>query len=504
MLSIHLRRVMTMTTKRNPLVYLAGVGGAIVTAVVVAALCVVPVPQLMLRPAALVVTPDPAPPIKICPGGLVDVVGRSTDATTFQGFAAPNITTMGQPNTPAQTVLSAPDNVSDDSTLLPQLLTGGASSSTAPDLIAGAQSQLTQSEVISGLAIAGCGEASTDQWLVGGSTEVGRTSLLFLNNPLEVDSLVTLEIFGEKGRVDAPGMTNLVVKPRSQRIISLAAFAPNLVEPVVHVTTTGGQVLASIQQTVTRVVTPSGVELVSPGASPSMTQIIPGIALTGQAGQDSEGGQVTSDLAPAVRVLIPGKKDAEVTVTVIGATGDPIVIKTNLTAGRTLQLPFLNVPDGIYTAVVTAPVPVVAGARTISSKFWPMAPDASAPAPTATADAPAPTGLGGDFSWNASTLTLSDDVLIPIPSGPNPTLTIYNSGTEIQKVSLLASGRVWQELDVPARASRTISLSGQTLLSMTKAVGLNATVTMRDRGLGAAYPVTPASRLGSQITVYPR
>ena len=495
------------TTRRNPLVYLAGVGGAIVTALVIAALALVPVPSLMLRPASVNVTPDPATPTKICPGGLVDVISSAADATTFRGFAPPNIVSMAGTGPVGQAPLEAPDNATTEPSFRPQLITGQAPSGDTTDIIAGAQSQLTASEVISGLALTGCGEASTDQWLVGGSTEVGRTSLLFLNNPLDVDSVVSLEIYAESGRIDAPGMTNLVVKPRSQRIISLASFAPEALEPVVHVTTSGGQILAAIQQTVTRVVTASGVELVAPGASPALNQVIPGVALTGQAGQDSEGGQVTSDLAPAVRVLIPGKKDAEVTVSVIGQSGDPILIKTNLTAGKTLQLPFLNVPDGIYTVVVSAPVPIVAGARTISSKDWPMAPEvpaaASAAAPTAGA-APAPTGVGGDFTWNASTLTLSGTALIPIPAGPNPTLTFYNAGTEVEKVSLASSGRVWQELEVPARASRTIAVQGQTLLAVTGSKAIHATVTMRDQGIGSAYPVAPASRLGSTVTVYPR
>jgi hypothetical protein len=497
---------MMTTTKRGPLVYLAGIGGALVTGAVVAVLCLVPLPSLTLTAPSLEITPVPATPTKICPGGLVDVIGRASDATTFQGFAAPAISVMGATAAPTQTPLEAPDNVATDSQLWPQLLTGTKSAGGGTDLIAGAQSQLTVAEVISGLALTGCGEASTDQWLVGGSTEVGRTSLLFLNNPLDVDALVSLEIFGENGQVDAPGMNNLVVAPRSQRIISLASFAPELVEPVVHVTTTGGQVLAAIQQTVTRVLTPSGVEIVSPGATPALTQVIPGIALTGQAGQDSEGGQVTSDLAPAVRVLIPGKSDAEVTVTVIGQTGEPYVIKTKLTAGRTLQLPFLGVPDGIYTAVVTAAVPVVAAARTISSLAWPMAPETPAPAGDAAPAkaAPAPTGLGGDFTWNASSLTLNGTALIPVPAGPHPTLTLYNSGDETQSVAITSSGSAWQTVEVPARASRTLAAPQLSLLAIADAHSIHATVTMRDRGLGSAYPVAPASRLGSQVTVFPR
>ena len=523
---------------RRSLVSLAGVGGAVVAAVVVALAVTVPVPALTLGAASVSVDPTPAAQTRICPGGLIDITSRSGDATVFQSFAAPDITADALRTSITQTPLPAPDNAATNPDFGPRVLTSEPSPDVkAPALAAGSQSQSTAADSISGLAATACSEASTDQWLVGGSTEVGRNTLLLLSNALNVDATVSLEIFGEKGRVEAPGMTALLVKAKSQRILSLASFAPGVADPVVHVMTTGGQVLATLQQTVTRVVTPSGVDLIQAGAAPATTQIIPGVALTGMAGQDSEGGAVTSDLAPAIRVLLPGARDAEVTATVISATTKPVVIKAKFTAGRVLQLPFLGVIDGIYTVVVTADAPLVAGVRTIQSPNNPIAPETAAtpaPAPTATATAsasasagasaaPAPVGgvdagdelggpasgggptvPGGDFAWNASALALSAQTLVAVPAGGHPTLTLFNPTATAQTVRFGVINGSADSVGVPAGGSVVVSVATAGVLSLTDGLGLYATVTLRDVGRGAAFTVPPASRLSSAITVYPR
>ncbi len=513
---------------RRSLVSLAGVGGAVVAAVVVALAVTVPVPALTLGAASVSVDPTPAAQTRICPGGLIDITSRSGDATVFQSFAAPDITADALRTSITQTPLPAPDNAATNPDFGPRVLTSEPSPDVkAPALAAGSQSQSTAADSISGLAATACSEASTDQWLVGGSTEVGRNTLLLLSNALNVDATVSLEIFGEKGRVEAPGMTALLVKAKSQRILSLASFAPGVADPVVHVMTTGGQVLATLQQTVTRVVTPSGVDLIQAGAAPATTQIIPGVALTGMAGQDSEGGAVTSDLAPAIRVLLPGARDAEVTATVISATTKPTVIKAKFTAGQVLQLPFLGVTDGIYTVVVTADVPLVAGVRTIQSPNNPIAPEAPAsvtPSPSASstaaaapvggvdvggdtaapASAGAPTVPGGDFAWNASALALSAQTLVAVPAGGHPTLTLFNPTATAQTVRFGVINGSADSVGVPAGGSVVVSVATAGVLSLTDGLGLYATVTLRDVGRGAAFTVPPASRLSSAITVYPR
>jgi hypothetical protein len=487
---------------RTTLVSLAGVGGAGIAALAIAAVCLIPVPSVTLKAASVAVTPDAAMTSRTCPGGLLDVVGSATDATTFRGFAAPTIASDVSNSTITSTPLSAPDNASGNPAFGPLTLSAPPSSSTAPALIAGAQTQSAAAETLAGLASAACGEGSTDQWLVGGSTEVGRTTLLLLSNALEVDATASIQIFGEKGAIDAPGMAGLTIKARSQRIISLASFAPNLVAPVVHVTTSGGQVLATLQQSVTRVVTASGVDFVEPGTTPARQQVIPGVALTGMARQDSEGGVVSSDLEPTVRVLVPGAVGAEVTATVIPAQGKPIVIKAKADPASTLQLPFTGVPDGIYTVVVTAEVPIVAGVRTIQAA-------ADQPAPLVPASTPpsapaAAAQVGGDFAWIAPALPLGGETLLSVPAGPAPVLTIFNAGDQPRDVKILKDGQDWKTVNVPAGSSAILAVDQNAKLKLTAADGLFASVTYQAVGQGASFPVAPASRLSSALTVYPR
>lgn len=508
---------MTKKTSRVPrsLVSLAGVGGALIAGAVVAAACLIPVPALTLSAASLSVSPTEATQTRICPGGVVDILSRNGDATTFQGFAAPTLLTDVLNSVIQSTPLPAPDNAATDANFGPTVLSAPPSNTPdQPTLLVGAQTQNTAADTLSGLAAAACGEGSTDQWLVGGSTEVGRTSLLFLANTLDVDATASIEIFGEKGLVDAPGMTGLVVKAHSQRIISLAAFAPNLVEPVVHVTTTGGQVLATLQQSVTRVVTASGIDFVQPGSAPARQQVIPGVALNGMANQEGEGGTVTSDLAPTIRVLVPGTAGAEVTATIIPATGEPIVIKSQVTAQHTIQLPFAGVADGIYTVVVSAEVPIVAGVRTVQNAFdqpAPLPPVAPTPTPSpkpgATAATPAapaapPTLLGGDFTWNAAAFALSADTLLTVPAGPRPTLTFYNPTANSISLSVEGDAQGAKKVDVPAGRSVVLAVAENAKLQIRGGAGIHAAITYQGVGRGASFTVAPASRLSSAITVY--
>ncbi|MFW8745689.1 DUF5719 family protein, partial [Mesorhizobium japonicum] len=150
-------------------------------------------------------------------------------------------------------------------------------------LLAGAQSQIAAADDESGLAAAACAEPSGSTWLVGGATTTGRTTLLTLANPTQVDATVTLAIFGEKGVVQAPGLSGIVVTAGAQRVIPLAGFAPDLASPAIHVTARGGRIVASLQQSTVRGLDAGGVDLVGATADPSTSLRIPGIRVLGAA-----------------------------------------------------------------------------------------------------------------------------------------------------------------------------------------------------------------------------
>jgi hypothetical protein len=476
-----------------------------------------------------------------------------------------------------QTALSAPDASSGDSLTQPQQLFAPAPTTDVDPQISGVQSQQAASESISGLAAAPCGEASSDAWLVGGSTQTGRTTLLFLANPTEVTANVTVSVLGENGWVSGPGSSGIVVEPASQRIVSLAALAPNVGNPVVRVTSTGGQVVPTLQHSVVRTLLPDGVELVAQGASPSLRLVIPGVRLSGLASQHaSEGGMVTSDREPAVRVGVPGEQDAVVTVTAYGVSGKPVAVKSNIPGGSVLELPFGSLDDGVYTLVVSATHPVVAAARTINyadiDPFIAVTPVNTSPNTPANTPAPSGTGtpqgrgeptpssngsprltstaerqvtgasraqtaslvydegdqaqdvylappgenlqqdgsgalallVGGDFTWNVSSLPVLGETLVSVSSGPNPTLTIFNSQKNDVTIRLSEGDRSLPDVTIPAYGVRAVPLSPRARYVLSSEVAVYAAVNYAGKGLGASAPLSPGSPLGSGIMVFPR
>jgi hypothetical protein len=517
----------TMTKRKNFLRYglrsAAGLVGAAIAAGVVGFLCLVPLPDFTATARSQLVTPTPTDQRLICPGSIVDVLTLNGDATSFGAVGVPEYVTAERETSITQTALSAPDASSGDPLTQPQQLFAPAPTTDVTPQIAGVQSQRAATESISGLATAACGEASTDAWLVGGSTQTGRTTLLFLTNPTEVAANVTVTVLGEDGWVSGPGSSGIIVEPASQRIISLAALAPNVGNPVVRVTSTGGQVVPTLQQSVIRTLLPDGVELIAPGANPNVRLVIPGVRLSGMSIEhSSEGGEVTIDSEPAIRVGVPGDKDATVTVTAYGVSGKPVAVKSTVPAGRVVELPFGALDEGVYTLVVSATHPVVAAARTINyadiDPFTAVtgtntpAPNASAPSAPASPeqtlgpDAVGPSELliSGDFTWNVSTLPVLGETLVSVSSGPQPTLTIFNANKADVTIRLSEGDASLPDVTIPAYGVRAVPLTPGARYVLSSEMAVYAAVNYAGKGLGASVPLSPASPLASGIMVFPR
>jgi hypothetical protein len=509
------------------------------------------------------VTPTPTDQRLICPGALVDVLSLNGDATAFGAVGIPEYVTSASDTAITQTPVTAPDDIVGDELAQPQQLFAPAPTTDLTPQIAGVQSQQAATESLAGLATAACTQASTDAWLVGGSTETGRTTLLFLTNPTEVSANVAITVLGERGWVVGPGSSGIVVEPGTQRIVSLAALAPNVKNPVVHVTSTGGQVVPTLQQSVVRTILPDGVELIAQGASPNVSLVIPGVRLYGLAThQASEGGMVTSDMEPGVRIGVPGTQEATATVTAFGVSGDPVTVKATVAAERVVELPFGSLPDGIYTLVISATEPVVAAARPINyadtdpfttstarptpvgtstpratTRPTPTASARSTPGAVATIPSRAQTAalddvggdgpvsgepvapgqtlgsggavaasplVGGDFTWNVATLPVVGDTLLNVSSGPHPTLTLFNANETDITLKFSQGDTALPDVTIPANGVRAVSLAPGARYVLSSEMPVYATVSYAATGLGASMPLTPASPLGSGIRVYPR
>ncbi|WP_435736691.1 DUF5719 family protein [Cellulosimicrobium sp. PMB13] len=207
-----------------------------------------------------------------------------------------------------------------------------------------------------GLAAASCVRPGISHWLVGGSTEVGSSAQLVLQNPGLTPATVQVTAWGQGGQAVLAGGGQQLVGPGEEVVTLVEAAAPEQRRLVVHVEASGGLVSAYLQHTTLDGLVPLGVDDVVPGAQPAQA-----VALTGF----QSGGEAVDDPhAPRLRVLAPGPDAGTARVVVHGEDGVvPLrgVEEVALTPGVVTDVSLGGLPEGRYTVAVHADVPVVAG-----------------------------------------------------------------------------------------------------------------------------------------------
>jgi hypothetical protein len=426
-----------------------------------------------------VITPTAADQARVCAGPLVQLAADGSSNASAFGAAE---LTVGSESDPIQTPLAAPNNTAGDAFGSPLVV----SESTANDasiapLLAAVQSQSAGLDDLQGFAASPCIEASAESWVVGGSTDVGRTSVLALTNPTRSDAIVDIAIFGETGAIDAPGSQGVIVKAGEQKLLSLAAFAPNLITPIVHITSRGGQVAAGIQHSVIRGLTPNGVEYVTPTAPAANEQTLAGLVIAPNAPAVSD--EDYDDNSPVLRMMAPGTEAAQVNVTFTseggGAAPEPLAYQ--LEAGMATEISLRTLPAGSYTAHVSSDQPVVVGARTSIA-----------------------VGESSDLAWFQSSTVLPDDVMIAVPAGDTPVLHVANPGTRALTVTLDASTGDSLTAEVPARSTVAVPVRGGVSYSTSGVEGAFAQLSIVTPTGMAAFAVQPANPSATPVTVYPR
>lgn len=309
-----------------------------------------------------------------------------------------------------------------------------------------------------GLAAASCQRPTAETWLVGGSTVLGSSARLVLQNPGATPATVSLRLWGARGPVELAGAPDYLVPPGQEETILLEGLAAEQGQMVVQVTATGGLVSAYLQDSRTDGLVAAGVDLVVGGARPATELVVPVISVTDDA-----------PAAAALRVLAPGDlpqdgQDADdpgdddgdgttpggtVHVTLLGPDGVvelPGTEDVSVDVGEVVDIPLDGLPAGDYAAWVTADLPVVAGAT--MSRAGTAEPGEAAPVDRAWAPA-VPSRL-------ASPLALPGDepgrlVLATAPADGAST-------SRAQVVAVDAVGGVLARQDVVVGAGRTVAL----------------------------------------------
>jgi len=456
----------------------AGAGATVLGLFIVgvAAAALVPWPTIAREPVAVTALPEPTASILSCSGPLLAAGRDAGDAARLTEAAATDISAATGSDAPDATAerLAAAD-VADGTG--PDALTALPIDGTRTD-IAAAGSASAEDEDLRGFAASTCAPPLMESWLVGGSAVTGASDLLLLANPAGVTAEVDLTVYGADGPTVPAAAAGIIIPPRTQRVLPLAALALGEENPVVRVNASGAPVQASLQASITRTLLPGGVDQVGVTAAPATTQVIPAFTVTVAPGEEG-----ASEPATVLRLLAPSA-DSEVTVELIPiAGGTPESHAVSLAAGVPAQVELGALGAGVYRVEVAAEEPVVTAVWTTTGF-----------------------GEGDDFSWHTAPSVISVPSLVAVAAGPSPVLAISNEGEDEAVVTLSGvSGEAVSDVRVAPGTTARVPVEDASVYRLRADGGVvRANVTYRGPGALAGYDVLPADAAAEPVVVYPQ
>lgn len=344
--------------------------------------------------------------------------------------------------------------------------------------IAGASSVSISTEDMSGFAVAPCRAPLLDQWIVGGDTATGTSSILTLSNPGKVAATVSVTAYGVEGPVLSPAASRIVVPADSQISLPLAGLVGGEIGPTLHIQSQKAPVTATLQSSIVRTLSPSGLDIQGSTTAGSTSHVIPGVSLVDPAG---EGGVQTS--AVGVRVLSPNE---DATATIMARKSSAGQASTTeqtveLAAGIPTQIDLSDLEMGTYDIFVEADQEVVAAALAVTGF-----------------------GAGDDYAWYTSAPVLGESAIVAVPAGPRPSLDIVNTGDEDLTVVATTDAGAKKDVTVAAGGSGRIELTAGASWTL-EADGDSwfASVNYAAAASLASLPVWPSVQVTDQITIYP-
>ncbi len=309
-----------------------------------------------------------------------------------------------------------------------------ATGSAAPGAFAEQTTTVVKGD-LRGLTTTSCQPPADDVWLVGGGGEEGRRGRLVITNPRGSAAKVSVDVLSATGPVRRTPGSTLPVPARSRVVVLLDALAPGVTSPVVRVRSSDGPVAATLHDARLDGIVPRGTDDVSAGTAPARQVRVPGVALPGRGGS-----------AALLRVGVPGPDDAVAQVRLIGEQG-PVELPgggvLRVRASSTKDVDLSDLPAGPYAVLITADVPVVAGAMTERR--------------------PKPGGPS-DFAWVGSAAPLGKVTGVAATAPPTVAAVLLSApgpaSGSLGVVSVTAQGEVkTSDLQISAGSSRTIMLT---------------------------------------------
>jgi len=463
-------------------------------------------PTFSVTPPETIVEPEPASQTLVCPGPLLRLADES-------GQNASDATAL---DTPVVRFSAASGELTEGALAQSDAGTGGTARAPRlgfvtpvdgePPIVAGVQSDRAASGNVVGYTTASCQQPALRSWIIGGSTQLGRTSILTISNPSSVEATVDLDLYGELGAVDAVGLEGIVIPAGSQRVIPVNGFSLEQRAPVIGISSTGGNVAAFLQESIIRTLVPGGVDL-SGQQSPSTELVIPGVLVQGE--QALAPLNTTpidqDDTMPTLRLFAPDAGAVTATVALVpdGSTlaealaqprefdaeapGDahidapsvasPMSFDVTIADGAVAEVPIPGIAPGTYTVVVTAAEPLVGAVR--ASR----------------------TGSAGiDFAWYSPAGGLGETAVISAAE-LGTSLWVANTGAAERTVTLGAPAGE-QSLVVPAGGAVSATLTAGAEYSLSGMSGLHAAIVSGGNGLVAQSPLLPQAPLEQPVRVH--
>ena len=404
--------------------------------------------------------------------------GATLQTRTLTG-AAGSATTL--PDTGGgQQLLSGADafvlEVQDPTGVLPQ----------GSGLLAAQSFQLVKSANFNGLVAANCQRPTVEQWLLGANTTVGRESLLILANPNPTDASVSLELYGQNGKIQSGGNGQIAVAAYKSTVVPLAGLAPQDQVLAIRVATSGATVASWVQQKTVRGTQAAGADLISPINTTQGKQVIPGLFKRGT--KDATGliklNANYADLTPNLALFVPGDKAANVTAQVVGTDSKTFgtVVQTRLEPGRAALFPLTGLKDGNYAVFISSDQPIMSAAQLSRTNV------------TKTPNT--------DFSWLPAVDAATGPRTINVPKSGISKLSIANPSELAQVVTVtnVATGKVISvrigrltSVAVEVESGSVVRVESQSPVASTLIVDIDWQL--------AALALTDYRNLGGKITV---
>ncbi len=223
-----------------------------------------PVPNTVVMPiSSLALT---------CPGLPADTPGLSiaVKGALLQGPRGASLTLQSSnPQTSAVRAAGVTSvHVMHTATALFSAVGGAASQLVADASIAGT------SATTKGFAAFACQPPSASQWLVGGSSKVGRTSMLSIANVDATAATVDIDVWSETGMSSARSLQGITIAPRSVKQLPLSLVEPDRAMFAIHVVASSGQVASEVIDRGQRALASLGIDAIAPVSTPLASALV--------------------------------------------------------------------------------------------------------------------------------------------------------------------------------------------------------------------------------------